>query len=603
MKTSAPEPMHLGVGIDTARYGHHVSFMDDKRQLVAPSLAVGESAEGYQRLEKQLKKLHGKHPSAQFHVHLDAGGQYATNLEHFLRNIDLPITLSIGEPKRNKDYHRAMSPKLKSDASESRAMARFGVVERPPATPHTPQEIYTLREIASRLESQVKSTTQAINRLHNLLARVFPELGTITANVATGWVLKLLDKFPTPDRIHHAALESLYQIPHIRRDSAKKLQEAAERSVASLRGGLAEQLVRQAVGEVKHAQQGQQTLEKLVQEAFTALPPTGHLQVVTIPGIGEATAAVLVAKIVSIERFASAENLVGYFGVFPEEHSSGVDRTGNPRRRRAHMSCKGNDLVRRYLFCAAKSAIVHNPAVRALYKRLRARGTRGDVALGHCMRKLLHLVFAVWNTNQPFDKNHYPWEGPAEEAVSDQPAESNAEQEEAAGPRRDVLPANKEVTAADFTVDGTAGPVNPAKLDDTAKTFHGKCNNRGSIDYAYVREQITIEQLLGRMGHLTQLRGQGVQRSGRCPFHESTREKSQSFSVNLEKNLFHCKNPKCAVHGNAMDLWARHCGLPLYEATLDLADTFGLDIRRNRREEATRNSESRNSVTHSENYQ
>src|SRR4029077_14785028 len=58
--------------------------------------------------------------------------------------------------------------------------------------------------------------------------------------------------------------------------------------------------------------------------------------------------------------------------------------------------------VRRCLWNAAKSAIVHNPVIRSLYARQRAAGKRGDVALGHCMRKLLHLVFAVWKTDQPF---------------------------------------------------------------------------------------------------------------------------------------------------------------------------------------------------------
>ena len=336
--------------------------------------------------------------------------------------------------------------------------------------------------------------------------------------------------------------------------------------------------MRQAVSEVKHAQQGQQTLEKLLREAFAALPTTGHLQVATIAGIGEITAAVLVAKIVSIDQFETAENLVGYFGVFPEEYSSGVDRNGNPKRRSGHMSRKGNDLVRRYLFCAAKSAIAHNPAVRALYQRLRARGTRGDVALGHCMRKLLHLVFAVWTTNQPFDKNHYPWQGPAEETASDQPAKPNGAQEKTAGPRRDVIPASKEVTAAESTVDGTADRVNPV---ESGRESHGQTTAKsGPIDYAYIREQITIEQVLRRMGHYAQLSGRGVQLSGHCPFHKSANEKSHCFSVNLEKNVFQCKNPKCAAHGNALDLWVKHSALPLYEATLHLADTFGLEIRR-----------------------
>ncbi len=41
-----------------------------------------------------------------------------------------------------------------------------------------------------------------------------------------------------------------------------------------------------------------------------------------------------------------------------------------------------------------------------------ARGTRGDVALGHCMRKLLHLAFAVWKKNEPFDKHFFKWQIP-----------------------------------------------------------------------------------------------------------------------------------------------------------------------------------------------
>jgi hypothetical protein len=36
-----------------------------------------------------------------------------------------------------------------------------------------------------------------------------------------------------------------------------------------------------------------------------------------------------------------------------------------------HMSRKGNDLVRGYLWNAARAAIRHNPAVRALYVSVR----------------------------------------------------------------------------------------------------------------------------------------------------------------------------------------------------------------------------------------
>ena len=137
------------------------------------------------------------------------------------------------------------------------------------------------------------------------------------------------------------------------------------------------------------------------------MPDESVKQILTIPGIGKRTAAILAAKIKSIDRFSSPEKLVGYFGFFPEESSSGVDKLGRPLTSLvSRMSAKGNDLARGYLWMATKSAVVHNPAVKPLYARLRSKGKRGDVTLGHCTRKLLHLVFAVTDRrgNRPYGK-------------------------------------------------------------------------------------------------------------------------------------------------------------------------------------------------------
>ncbi len=108
--TTTPCLDRIGVGIDTARDGHRVAFLRPDRQQAAKPLTVLENHAGYQSLKDQLMKLHEQHPNAYFHVRIDAAGQYATNLEQFLRGLDLPMTLSIGEPKRNKDYQKAHFP-------------------------------------------------------------------------------------------------------------------------------------------------------------------------------------------------------------------------------------------------------------------------------------------------------------------------------------------------------------------------------------------------------------------------------------------------------------------------------------------------------------
>jgi transposase len=568
--------LHIGVGIDTARYGHRVTFLRDDKQPAAPALNFTETRTGYTKLSEQLTELHDTHPNAEFHVHIDAAGQYASNLERFLRSLDLPLTISVGEPKRNKDYHKAFFPKRTSDATESQAMARFAVVEKPPQTPAVPNEFYVLREIASRLHGQSKDTTRATNRLHNLIARVFPELPMIASDIAAAWVLTLLKQYPTPQRIATARLDKLRKIPYIKPAKAQELQAAAKCTVGTLQGELAESLVIQFVEHLQQCLEAKKKLEKLLIQAYDALPRSGHIQVGSIPGIGNATAAVLVAKMISIVRFETPEHLVGYFGIFPEEDTSGVDKKGNPiPPGTMRMSAKGSDLVRGYLWNAAQSAIECNPPVRDLYDRLRAKGTRGDVALGHCMRKLLHQVFGVWVSDKPFDANYRRSSDENLASVSAAPNEpQRSDTKTAAGHKREN-PQSKVVTAANASVHTAKATVKRPKND--------RCSD--SIDYAYLRSQITMEQILSHVGHFSRLRGSGAERRGPCPLHNGKRPRSRDFTVNLEKNVYQCFDPKCRSHGNVLDFWKSFQKLPtIHAAGKHMAITFHLSTQPEQKE-------------------
>jgi transposase len=559
----------VGVGIDTHRYYHQAEFLYGDAQPAAPGLSFEESATGYAQLRQALEKIEARHPGAHFRIRLDAAGQYAANLERHIRALPFHITFSVGEPARNKHYRQAIAPKRgKDDIGDGYACGRFAVVERPPATWEVPEAFLLLREIASKLESRVRQTTRTVNGLHNVMSRVCPELATIVSDFGAQYFLELLAKYPTPEKIAHAQRKSLLAIPHLKEEKAEQIQAAAKRSVGSVRGEIAEQLVRSQVAEVRHAQQAEKEMEDLLKKTYRALPPSPHVQVQTIVGIGELTAAMLVAKIVSIDRFQTKGKLVCYFGAFPEANQSGKDKYGNSVAvGTMEMSQQGSDLVRRYLWMAAKSAAMYNPAVKALYDRLRARGKRGDVAYGHCMRKLLHLVFAVWKTNRPFDRNHYPW-GKA----APQPAQQETAGHEQHRPEKEVI------TAADSKVDAPAEPVKQAESLPPASSGRW-------VDYAWLRQQVTMDQVLSQAGCLSELKSRGSQRRGRCPVHTEPGERDRSFSADLKKNVFHCFDPACGIHGNVLDFWAAWRRLPLREAALDLADTFHLQLSQNREEE------------------
>src|SRR5262249_43129098 len=258
---------------------------------------------------------------------------------------------------------------------------------------------------------------------------------------------------------------------------------------------------RDQVRQLRDAGARQQRLEGLLVTAYRSLPRANHLG--SIKGIGPVTAAVLTAFLRDTERFATPGKRVAYLGVLPIEGGSGIDRDGPPRgSRRWVMSRRGNDLVRRYLGMAALSAVQCNPAVRALYRRVAARHPdHKAIAIGHAMRKLLHLVFTVWKTDKPFDPGHYPWEGPADSGGARAAAAPGSRQ--AGGHKPDGVPAARVVTAACADKVAASEPVGAGSY----------------IGFGHLKAPLTMGRRLGHLGLAQRLRGSGPPRRCACPIH------------------------------------------------------------------------------------
>jgi transposase len=429
-------------------------------------------------------------------------------------------------------------------------------------------QLRTLRQVAGRLQAVVRQRTRLINQFHHLLALAFPELALITRDLAAGWVLELVHRYPTAPRLAQASEQDLADVPYLPHSHIDTLLRHARSSVASLHDSLIEELIRDHVRQLRDVKARQKRLENLLVSAYQALPRANHLD--TIQSIGPVTAAVLTAFILDIDRFPTRDHLVAYFGVLPIEVASGIDRDGQARGpRRYVMSKRGNDLVRRYLWMAALSAIRHNPAVRALYARVVAKHPqRKAVAVGHAMRKLLHLVFAIWKSGRPFDPQHYPWQTPAhvktcdsamsaEAPVSDMPLSA---EDQAAGHTQTAEPARTVVTAArDVMLAETD------TLDDSMP-----------IDFAHLKQQLPMARVLDQLGLTPRLRGSGAQKRCTCPIHRGD-ARGRTFSVNLDANVFQCFDAGCGQKGDVIDLWSSVMGMSLREAALDLVRTFHLE--------------------------
>ena len=117
----------------------------------------------------------------------------------------------------------------------------------------------------------------------------------------------------------------------------------------------------------------------------------------TIPGIGEVGAAVLIAELPELGAIDD-KKLAALVGVAPMAHDSGTWRG------QRHIA-GGRATVRCALYMATLSAIRCSPAIKAFYKRLRDAGKPPKVALVAAMRKLIIMINTIL-------KRHTPWSEP-----------------------------------------------------------------------------------------------------------------------------------------------------------------------------------------------
>lgn len=96
------------------------------------------------------------------------------------------------------------------------------------------------------------------------------------------------------------------------------------------------------------------------------------------------------------------------------------------------------------------------------------------------------------------------------------------------------------------------------------------------VDYPFVRQNADIVAVLAHYN--IELRGDGVQRKGLCPFHEDTRP---SLNVNVERNIFNCH--ACDTGGNIIKL-VQHLDPDLEnprKAALQIAKLSGIPAKPN----------------------
>ena len=121
----------------------------------------------------------------------------------------------------------------------------------------------------------------------------------------------------------------------------------------------------------------------------------------SIPGVGLLTAATVLAETNGFELIRNKRQLTSYAGLDVKEKQSGTSVKGKP-----HISKKGNRHLRKAMHLPALAAIRHQERFKAIFVRLVSKhGIKMKAAVA-VQRKLLEMIFIIYKTQKPFEKNY-----------------------------------------------------------------------------------------------------------------------------------------------------------------------------------------------------
>lgn len=382
----------LYAGIDIGKQKHFVAIVDAAGEVVAKSRGFQEDAEGYDWL---LERLSAHEVGL---VAMEATGHYWMNL--FSRLVSAGHTVALINPVRTHHHAAQELRRAKTDAVDAMGIARFAALHKPEATPLPDPVLTGLRELVRLRDRVVQDQGDRLRQLHRAMDLSFPELPRLmTLKSLQAWAI--LQRWPTAQAVAKAKESDLAKVVYdgrhrVGKKLAKELRRAAQSSVGAHQGPVFALEVRMFVEDLVRLDARIRELDALIAAHLDDHDVGGLLM--TIPGIGQQSAAHILAATGDPRSFRSAKAFAAYAGLTPR-----INHSGQRTPLRAPICKTGNAELRKKLWMPTMTAVKKNPWLENFYERLISRGKPKKVALIASMRKLLTAVYSVAKSGEPFE--------------------------------------------------------------------------------------------------------------------------------------------------------------------------------------------------------
>ena len=378
------------VGIDISKYKHDFCIISNTGEIIVESSSFDNNIKGFQDFVNQLKS----YDKSMVRIAFEATGHYSLNLELFLNNQDYSF-MKIN-PLVVHQYLKARSlRRTKTDKADSLTIANYLM-----SVPYTPNSsvlyhTYTLKSLCRAREQLIKERSKFIVLLTNELDKSFPELKPFFSNRISTTLLYILDKYKNSS--HIALMKDYETLRKISQGKFTYAKFAKLKSLAKETIGYHDQnsdlLISTYVSIINDFNNKIDPIDKQISTIIIELNPS----ILTIPGIGEITAASIIAEYGDISCFSSPAKMLAFAGLDPSINQSGTLQSNGK------MVKHGSGYLRYVLMNASLTLLKFNSTFYDFYYKKRLEGKSHRVALSHVCKKLVRLIYTLETKHVDFD--------------------------------------------------------------------------------------------------------------------------------------------------------------------------------------------------------
>lgn len=389
------------IGLDVSKGYVDVMALDGKQRRVEAPFQLDDNAEGHEKLREWVREKAAQ--GSRLICGAENTGGYEEHWVDLLKRMGKEqewIEVYQLNPKAVKHQRQSLLKRTVTDGVSAEAIAVYLANNHERSrkdwerTTYVEENLEEVQRLHQMILGRIKYCTSEKNRLEKLVYTVFPELLTHCRQGFPDWALRLLQHYPTAERIKRARESSLARIRGVSARKAEKLKAQAKVSVTGSQGVASEFMVQELSRTVLEVKKRTEELKKKLIDLYK--DPNKEL-VTSIRGIGEWSACTLLIQLGDPERFEDANKLAAFFGVHPVFKESGDGHV------RGRMSKQGRAQMRTVLFNAANCVVLHEPYFKELYAHYRQRGKKHKDVIGIIMHKLLRVIYGMLKKQEAFN--------------------------------------------------------------------------------------------------------------------------------------------------------------------------------------------------------